>query len=179
MKHNLEQTTALLARTPPVLDALLRNLSGEWTQRNEGEGTWSASDVIGHLIHAEYADWMPRLRIILSSGANKTFAPFDRWGFVHETQSKTLEQLLDEFAEIRLKNLNELRTLNLTQKDFDLHGLHPALGSVTLGQLLATWTVHDLTHLHQITRIMAHQYREAVGPWHSHLGVLQCNGHSN
>ena len=179
MEHNLPQTIALLARTPAALEALLRDLPEPWTFRNEGENTWSAFDVVGHLIHAERTDWMSRAKIVLQFGETRPFESFDRWGHQREVQGKSLAQLLDEFARSRSENLDELRALNLRQADLELRGRHPALGVVTLSELLATWAVHDLTHLHQISRIMAHQYREAVGPWNGYLGVLQCVGHSS
>lgn len=179
MGHNLPDTAALLARTPAALNALLRDLPETWTLRNEGEDTWSAFDVVGHLIHAERADWMPRARTILQFGEAQAFAPFDRGGHTREIQAKALGQLLDEFARLRSENLDELRALNLRPEDLQRRGRHPALGTVTLAQLLATWAAHDLTHLHQISRIMAYQYREAVGPWSRYLGVLQCAGHSS
>ncbi len=174
----LEHTVALLSRTPGALNALLRDLPETWTLRNEGENTWSAFEVVGHLIHAERTDWMPRARIILQSGESQPFPAFDRGGHAREIQGKTIGQLLDEFARVRSENLAALRALNLRPEDLERRGLHPSLGSVTLSQLLATWATHDLTHLHQISRIMAHQYREAVGPWHRYLGVLKCAGHS-
>jgi DinB superfamily len=179
MEHNLQHTMSLLTRTPAALDALLRDLPETWTLRNEGENSWSAFDVVGHLIHAERTDWIPRVRVVLQFGENQAFAPFDRWGQVRETQGKSLEQLLDEFAHLRSESLGELRALNLRREDLELRGRHPALGVVTLSELLATWAAHDLTHLHQISRIMAYQYREAVGPWSRYLGVLQCAGHSS
>ena len=179
MEHNLPQTMLLLARTPATLNALLRDLPETWTLQNEGENTWSAFDVVGHLIHCERTDWMPRARTVLQFGEDQTFGPFDRWGHVRESQGKSLEQLLDEFARLRSENLDELRALNLQQQDLERRGRHPALGVVTLSELLATWAVHDLTHLHQISRVMAHQYRDAVGPWSEYLGVLQCTGHSS
>jgi hypothetical protein len=178
MEHNLQQTTALLARTPGALDSLLRGLSDEWTLRNEGENTWSPFDVVGHLIHAERTDWMPRAKWILQFGESQPFEPFDRWGHVRESQGKRLDELLDEFAVLRAESLETLQALNLHQKHLELRGQHPALGGVTLSELLATWAVHDLTHLHQIARVMAEQYRDAVGPWSQYLGVLQCSGHS-
>jgi hypothetical protein len=178
MEHNLPHTIALLARTPTTLDSLLRDLPEAWTLRNEGENTWSAFDVIGHLIHGERTDWMPRARMILQAGESKTFVPFDRWAQERESAGKSLAQLLDSFAHLRSQNLHELRAMNLQSSDLARRGLHPALGIVSLSELLATWAAHDLTHLHQIARIMAHQYREAVGPWRAYLGVLQCTGHS-
>ena len=179
MEHNLDHTIALLTRTPGSLNALLRDLLDTWTLRNEGEDTWSAFDVVGHLIHGERTDWLPRARMVLQFGEAQAFAPFDRWGQVRECQGKSLDQLLDEFARLRAENLGELRALNLRHGDLELRGRHPTLGVVTLSELLATWVTHDLTHLHQISRVMAHQYREAVGPWSAYLGVLRCAGHSS
>ena len=179
MEHNLPHTLSLLARTPAVLNALLRDLPEGWTLRNEGDDTWSAFDVVGHLIHGERTDWMPRVRMVLQSGEAQTFKPFDRLGQVRESQGKSLGQLLDEFARLRSENLGELRALHLRPEDLELRGRHPALGLVTLSQLLATWAAHDLTHLHQISRVMAHQYREAVGRWSEYLGVMRCAGHSS
>jgi len=178
MEQNLEHTVALLSRTPAALNALLRNLPEVWTLRNEGENTWCVFDVIGHLIHAERTDFMQRAKMVLQFGETRAFEPFDRWAQARESEGQSLAQLLDEFARLRSENLRELRALNLRPQDFDLRGRHPALGVVTLSALLATWAAHDLTHLHQISRIMAHQYREAVGPWTAYLGVLQCGGHS-
>jgi hypothetical protein len=179
MDHNLPHTISLLTRTPAALNAFLRDLPETWTSRNEGENTWSVFDIVGHLIHGERTDWMPRARMILQFGETKAFEPFDRWGQEREVQGKSLEQLLDEFARLRSENLCELRGLNLRQEDLARRGRHPALGVATLSQLLATWAAHDLTHLHQISRVMAHQYREAVGPWSAYLGVLHCAGHSS
>ncbi len=178
MEHDLRNTIALLERTPAALDALLRGLPGEWTESNEGENTWNVATVVAHLIHGEHEDWMPRTRLILESGETRPFAPFDREGHVRCGQGKTLPQLLDEFTISRAKGVDELRALKLTPKDLERSGRHPALGVVTLSQLLATWAAHDLTHLHQISRVMAYHCREAVGPWTRFLGVMQCAGHS-
>jgi hypothetical protein len=139
----------------------------------------SAFDVVGHLINGERTNWMPRARMILQFGEARDFEPFDRWRQIRDSQGKSLGQLLDEFARLRLESLNELHALNLRPEDLERRGRHPALGAVTLSELLATWAAHDLTHLHQISRIMAHQYREAVGPWSVNLGVLKCAGHSS
>ncbi|HEX3472466.1 MAG TPA: DinB family protein [Silvibacterium sp.] len=177
MEYNLEDTVSLLTRTPGALDALLRDLPETWTLRNEGENTWSAFEVIGHLIACERTNWMPRVRLILEFGEDRPFT-FLSAGRFSEMQGKSLGQLLDEFARVRSENLNELRALHLSQDDLARRGQHPDLGAVTLSQLLSTWAVHDLTHLHQISRTMADQYREAVGPWIKYLGVLQCAGHS-
>jgi DinB superfamily len=179
MEHDLQHTISLLNRTPAALNALLRDLPETWTFRNEGEDTWSAFDVVGHLIHAERTNWLPRVRIVLEFGETRTFESFDRWGHVRESQGKSLGQLLDEFARGRSENLAQLRALNLRSEDLALRGGHPALGVVTLSELLAAWAAHDLTHLHQISRVMAHQYRDAVGPWSGYLGVLQCAGHGS
>jgi hypothetical protein len=178
MEQDQQDTVALLARMPAALDALLRGLPEVWTLRNEGAGTWSAFDVVGHLNHGERTDWMPRAKMILEFGESRGFEPFDRWGQERESSGKSLGQLLDEFARLRAEGLAELRAMNLQKEDLERRGLHPALGNVTLSQLLATWAVHDLTHLHQISRVMAHQYDVAVGPWHEYLGVLKCAGHS-
>ncbi|HEV2468755.1 MAG TPA: DinB family protein [Candidatus Sulfotelmatobacter sp.] len=179
MEQNLSETTALLSRTPATLNALLRDLPDVWTQQNEGGKSWSAFGVIGHLIHGERTDWMPRARRILEFGDSRAFEPFDRWAQERESHGKSLPQLLDQFSALRSQNLNELRAMNLQPQDLSKKGKHPALGPVTMSQLLATWAVHDLTHVHQISRIMAHQYRQAVGPWSEFLGVLKCEGHSS
>jgi len=178
MTHNLQDTIALLARTQSALDALLRGLPESWTMRNEGGDTWNAFDVIGHLIHGERTDWMPRVRLILASGDTRPFEPFDRFAQKRESAGKSLIAQLDEFASARAQNLEELRSLNLRAEDFARQGRHPELGVVTLSQLLATWAVHDLTHLHQLSRVLAHQYHDLVGPWDAYLGVLKCTGHS-
>lgn len=174
---HLADTIAILTRTPATLNALVRGLPELWVRGNEGKDTWSAFDVVGHLNVGERTDWMPRLRIIMENGETRPFDPFDRFAQMHE-RDKSLEQLLDDFSRLRSANLAELQALNLQPEDLTRRGRHPALGQVTLSQLLATWAVHDLTHIHQLSRVMAHQYREAVGPWSVYLGVLQCAGHS-
>ncbi len=178
MEQTLEHTIAVLSRTPAALRALLLDLPEAWTSTNEGGDTWSAFDVVGHLIYGERTDWMPRARMILQFGETRAFEPFDRWGQQRESHGKRLGTLLEEFGRVRSENLAELRGLNLGPTELNRRGKHPALGAVTLSQLLAAWVGHDLTHLHQISRIMAHQYREAVGPWSRYLGVMQCAGHS-
>jgi hypothetical protein len=177
-EFNLNEAMAVLARTPAALDALLRGLSHLWVRGNEGTDTWSPYAIVGHLIEGERTDWMPRARMILEHGEAKSFEPFDRFAQMQENKDEPLERLLDDFARLRKENLAALRALNLQPEDLIRRGRHPALGVVTLSELLATWTVHDLTHLHQLSRVMASQYREAVGPWSAYLGVLQCNGHS-
>jgi hypothetical protein len=176
-EFNLAETIALLSHTPATLDALLRGLPNTWVHSNEGKDTWSAFDIMGHLIVGERTDWMTRARIILESGEARPFDRFDRLAQARESQGKSLEQLLDEFAHLRKENLVALQSLNLQPNDLSRRGTHPALGVVTLSQLLATWAVHDLTHLHQLSRVMAHQYHDIVGPWSIYLGVLQCAGH--
>jgi hypothetical protein len=178
MPHELNNTIALLENTPAAVNALLRHLPEFWTTRSEGENTWNAWDVVGHLIYAEHADWIPRMALILESGEAKAFEPFDRQGHRKLYAGRSLEQLLDEFAVVRAANLTRLRALNLTDEQLERKGLHPALGSVTLNEMLATWAAHDLTHLHQIARVMSYQYRDAVGPFRAFLGVMQCAGHS-
>jgi hypothetical protein len=171
-------STLLLSRTPGLLDVWLRDLPDALIRANEGECTFSAFDVVGHLIHGERTDWMPRARMILQYGDTRPFEKFDRLAQNRESQGKSLGELLDTFATLRAQNLDDLRRMNLQPSDFERRGLHPELGPVTLGQLLATWAAHDLTHIHQISRVIAHQYRAAVGPWTDYLGVMGCNGHS-
>ena len=177
MTHNLSDTIALLERTPAALNALLRDLPEKWTSRNEGEGTFTIPDVIGHLIHADKENWLPRARRILEHGESKSFDQFDRRGHVEECREKSLPELLDELSRIRNSCLDELRALNLQPAQLALRGAHPSLGAVTLSELLATWAAHDLTHIHQISRILAGCYRDNVGPFAAFLGVLKCNGH--
>ena len=177
-EFNLGDAVAVLTRTPATLDALLRGLPGMWVHSNEGDDTWSAFDVMGHLVYAERTDWMPRVRILLESGEARAFDPFDRFAQMKGERESSLDQLLDEFGRLRRENLMALGALHLEQESLQRRGRHPALGVVTLAELLATWVVHDLTHLHQISRVMAYQYGESVGPWRAYLGVLQCGGHS-
>jgi hypothetical protein len=177
-EFSLPEATAVLTRTPATLDALLRGLPDTWVHSNEGKDTWSPFDIVGHLIVGERTDWVPRMRIILDHGEARPFDRFDRFAQSKISQGKSLDQLLDNFASLRSENLVALQALNLQPEDLTRRGTHPALGVVTLSQLLATWTTHDLTHLHQLSRVMAHQYRDAVGPWSIYLGVLQCAGHS-
>jgi hypothetical protein len=175
MDFDLQNAIALLSHTPTALNALLRDLPESWILRNEGNNTMTPFDVIGHLVHLEQSNWMQRAKIILESGETQAFPPVDRAEFA---KGATLPYLLDEFSRLRSQNLDALRALNLQPADLAKRGRHPNFGPVTLSQLLATWTAHDMTHLHQISRILAHQYREAVGPWIKFLGVLHCDGHS-
>lgn len=177
MEQNLDNSMALLARTPATLDALLRDLPEAWTTRNEGEKTWSAYDIVGHLIHGEKTDWIPRAKIILQYRETRAFEPFDRLAQIRDSAGKSLPRLLDEFAVLRMQSLDELKALRLGPQELACRGQHPTLGPVTLSELLAAWVAHDLTHIHQLSRVMAHQYRAATGPWSTYLGVLKCEGH--
>ena len=179
MGFDLQQTIQILDRTPASLNALLRDLPRSWTMGNEGGKSWSPFDIVGHLIHGELTDWMPRARIILEHGESRAFDPFDRLAQESDSTGRSLPELLDEFGRLRAQNLDRLRAMNLQASDLNRRGRHPALGLVTLSQLLATWAVHDLTHLHQLSRVMAYQYRDAVGPWSAYLGVLHCEGHGS
>jgi hypothetical protein len=169
----LEECTALLARTPGVLNSLLRDLPDAWTSATEGEGTWSPYVVMGHLIHGERTDWIPRLSIILEHGRSHPFEPFDREAQFRDSAGRTLNELLDEFAALRSENLSRIEALHLSSDLLLLEGMHPALGAVTARQLLATWAAHDLAHILQISRVMARRYRHEVGPWAQYLSVMQ------
>lgn len=173
MMFSISKSLEILERTPDLLLTMLYNISEDWTSPNEGGDTWSVYDVIGHLIQGELTDWMPRTAIILSDKADKSFTPFDRFAQSEASKGKTLHDLLNEFKILRHKNLEQLRAKSLTDNDLERIGIHPAFGEVTLAQLLATWTVHDLNHIAQISRVMAKQYKEAVGPWVEYLRILQ------
>jgi len=173
MELDLDHAQAVLARTPTVLDALLRGLPDPWIRNHEGPGTWSPFDVVGHLIHGERTDWIPRARIILEAGKSRPFEPFDRVAMFEASRGKALAELLDAFAALRRQNLATLRGWRLTPEQLRLTGRHPELGSVTLGQLLATWVAHDLGHLVQVSRVMARNYAGEVGPWRAYLKVVQ------
>jgi hypothetical protein len=173
MEFDLSASMAVLERTPAVLRALLVGLPERWTTINEGGETWSPYDVVGHLVHGERTDWIPRARIILAQGADRRFTPFDRFAHLNEGTERTLNQRLDEFVHLRAEGLATLRGWHLTAEQLALTGVHPEFGEVTLGQLLATWTAHDLGHLVQVSRTMARQYRDAVGPWRAYLSVLK------
>ncbi|HTB95932.1 MAG TPA: DinB family protein [Terracidiphilus sp.] len=177
MTPDLDETIALLTRTPAALNALLRDQPNIFLLRNEGGDTMSAHDVLAHLIDAERTNWIPRARILLEHGEAQAFPSFDRFAYIRASQDTPTNLLLDEFVEARSQSLDALRAMILSPGDLARRGLHPALGPVTLSQLLSAWTAHDLTHIHQISRILAHQYREAVGPFVRFIGVLQCNAH--
>jgi hypothetical protein len=172
MDFALPQAVQVLERTPVVLHALLDGVSETWTAPNEGPDTFSAWDNVGHLIHGERTDWIPRARIILARGADRTFERYDRFAQKRESAGKSMARLLAEFAELRSGSVAALRRMQLTERELGLEGEHPELGTVTLRQLLSTWVVHDLGHVAQIARVMAKQYRGAVGPWTAYLPVL-------
>ena len=163
----------ILERTPAVLESMLTSLPDRWIRSNEGENTWSPYDIVGHLIIGEKTDWMVRVRVILNSSEKKIFKPFDRFAQFSTNQNLPLSELVHEFSILRNINLKELKSLNLESQQLMLKGTHPALGEVTLEQLLSTWVVHDLGHIAQISRVMAKQYKNNVGPWQAYLGILK------
>ncbi|WP_272149863.1 DinB family protein [Tenacibaculum aiptasiae] len=173
MNFELNKSIEILEKTPQILEALLNGLSKEWIVNNEGKNTWSPYDIVGHLIFGEKTDWMVRIKTILSESENKLFEPFDRFAQLKEDQNKPIQELIKEFKTIRKSNLNELISLNITTEDYNLTGIHPEFGQVTLKQLISTWAVHDLGHIAQISRVMAKQYTEEVGPWINYLGILK------
>jgi hypothetical protein len=173
MEFDLKAALEILERTPTTLDALLRDLPDHWARATEGPDTWSPFDVMGHLLHGEEADWIPRARIILEHGSSRAFDRFNRLAQFEASRGKSLNQLLDEFKVARARSLAELATLKLTPDQWNKPGLHPDLGAVTLGQLLSTWVAHDLDHIVQISRVMAKNYTDAVGPWRQYLRVLK------
>ncbi len=173
MEFNLDHATDLLNRTPKVLRVMLQGLPSEWVANNEGEKTWSPYDVLGHLIHGERTDWIPRAKTILGEGEGKTFEPFDRYAQFEESMGKSMEELLATFEGLRRENIRTLNEMELKPEDLRRTGRHPELGRVTLGELLATWVAHDQDHLVQISRTIARQYQEAVGPWRAYLSVMK------
>jgi hypothetical protein len=173
MKFSLEKSIEILERTPAVLSTMLQGIAPNWTSNNEGKDTWSVYDIIGHLIHGEKTDWVPRAKIILSQNTNKSFEVFDRFAQFEESKEKSLTELLDEFVKLRKENVDWLRSAKITDEELEKKGIHPAFGEVSLSQLLATWTVHDLNHMAQIARVMSKQYQSAVGPWTAYLKILQ------
>lgn len=174
MEFNLQLSIQILERTPQVLSVLLENLSEGWIHNNEGQDTWSPYDIIGHLIHGEQTDWIPRAKIILAQDpSNLTFTPFDRFAQFEESKGKTIDDLLATFANLRKQNIEELEALNISQSQFKLKGMHPELGEVTLAQLLATWVTHDLGHINQIARVMGKNYKDQVGPWTQYIKILR------
>lgn len=172
MNFQLSDAVAVLERSPAVFRSLLSGLPDGWTTPNEGADTFSAFDNVGHLIHGERTDWIPRARIILARGTNRRFDPYDRFAQKQASEGKSLAQLLNEFERLREENIATLRAWDLSDNDLALEGEHPSLGVVTLQQLLSAWVVHDIGHIAQTSRVMAKQYREAVGPWREYLPVL-------
>ena len=173
MNFTIEKSIDVLERTPNVLISMLENISSEWTTNNEGGETWNVFNIIGHLIHGEKTDWVSRIDIILSGKSDKTFEPFDRFAQFEESKGKSLLQLLNEFKRLRKQNIEYLHSKKISNKNLEEKGIHPAFGEVTLSQLLSAWTVHDLNHISQISRVMAKQYKEEVGPWIEYLRILQ------
>ncbi|MCM3873813.1 MAG: DinB family protein [Pyrinomonadaceae bacterium] len=173
MEFKLDEATEILRRTPSTLNSLLRDLPDAWILQNEGPQTWSPFDIVGHLIHGEETDWIPRAKIILEAGETRPFEPFDRFAMFEKSRGKSLTELLDTFERLRRVNLKELEAMHLTAAVLEKRGRHPELGVVTLRELLATWVVHDLGHIGQIVRVMAKQYGEAVGVWQAYLTVLR------
>lgn len=169
----LEETQVLLRRTPEVLEALLRGLPDAWVHENEGPDTWSSFDVVGHLIEAEETNWIPRARHLIAHGEAAVFPPFDRFAFVEKSKGKSMAEMLDGFKEARARSLRNLEGLRLAPADLERRGRHPDFGPVTLGELLATWAIHDLNHIGQIVNVLARQHAEAVGPWRAFLGILE------
>lgn len=172
MKYNLNAAYEILEQTPKTLQAFLGQLSDQWLFCNEGDKSWSAFDIVGHLIHGEKTDWIPRLNIILSKDNNKIFKPFDRFAQFENSKGKKMPQLLKEFSELRKQNLEYLKKLNITKEQFNLKGIHPELGEVSLSELLACWVTHDLGHIAQISRVMSMQYKNEVGPWIAYIPIL-------
>ncbi|MDN3656041.1 DinB family protein [Ferruginibacter paludis] len=173
MHFSLSKSVEILERTPDVLITMLYNLSNEWTANNEGGESWNVYEIIGHLIHGEKTDWIPRMEVILSDKTDKSFVPFDRFAQLKKSETPTLHELLDEFKSIRQHNTVRLKSKELTEADLEKTGIHPEFGAVTLSQLISTWAVHDLNHIAQIVRVMAKQYKNEVGPWKAYLRILQ------
>jgi uncharacterized damage-inducible protein DinB len=173
VNFSFDDAIPLLEHTPAVLRAWLWDLPETWTRSNEGPDTWSAYDIIGHLIHGERTDWMPRVELLLAHGESRAFTPFDRFAQFEESRGKSLPDLLETFRDLRSQSLVRLESMSLTEGDLERHGRHPELGLVTLRQLLSTWVAHDLNHTGQIARVMARQYTAAVGPWLAYLPLLQ------
>ncbi len=172
MKFSIDKALEILERTPDVLISLLQDLSEDWTHCNEAGESWSAYDVVGHLIHGEKTDWITRTEIILSDAKEKTFASFDRFAQFEASKGKSMSQLLAEFKDLRQHSLERLKAFNISESDLDEQAAHPELGPVTMRQLLATWVTHDLGHIAQITRVMAKQYKDEVGPWSAYIPIV-------
>ena len=172
MNYSVDQAVEILERTPSVFRTLLDGLDDDWVMNNEGPETFSPYDIIGHLIHGEKTDWRPRITMVLEHGPSKTFVPYDRFAQNEESKGKSLQQLLIEFESLRKDNILWFKSLSLKEEDFGKMGMHPVLGQVSLRNLLSTWVVHDLTHLAQISRVMAKQYKDEIGPWVQYFRLL-------
>ncbi len=173
MTFEIERAIEILERTPVVFETLLQGISEDWTKNNEGESTWSPYDIVGHLIHGEKTDWIPRARIILSNEEDKTFIPFDRFAQMEGGTKKSIAELLEEFKQMRSENIKALKLLKIDNTKLSEKGTHPELGQVNLKELLSAWVVHDLGHIAQVSRVMAKQYKGEVGPWEAYLGILK------
>ena len=172
MKFDLAKSIEILERTPVIIESMLKGISDEWTHKNEGRGTWSVYDIVGHLVHGEKTDWIVRTEIILSDNADKKFIPFDRFAQYRVNKGKSLQILIADFKTLRKKNLSKLRLKKIKTADLSKQGIHPDFGRVTLKQLLSTWVVHDLNHIAQIARVISKQYKKEVGPWSEYLPIL-------
>ena len=173
MNYNIDQAVSILERTPAVFRTLLEDLDDDWTMGNEGPDTFSPYDILGHLIHGEKTDWRPRVMIVMEHGTSRSFDPYDRFAQYEESRGKTVEQLLEEFEKLRRENIAWLKSLSIKEADLDKKGMHPSLGEVTLRNLLATWVIHDLTHIAQAGRVMAKQYKEEMGPWIEFFRIMK------
>ncbi len=171
MNFSLKKSIELLERSPATYETLLSNLNYDWNKINEGENTWSAYNIIGHLIHGEKTDWIPRAEIILHK-EDKNFEPYDRFAQDKLYNKQTFEELINEFKTLRVHNINILKSWKLTESDLNKEGIHPDLGTVNLKQLIATWTIHDMVHLNQISRVMVKHYGEDIGPWKKYVRLL-------
>lgn len=172
MNFDLNKSIEILERTPEVYSALFNNTKHNWDKINEGSDTWSGYNIIGHLIHGEKTDWIPRAEIILSNNDDKTFEPYDRFAQEELYSFQTIEELLIEFKTLRKQNIEKLISWNLSENDLDKKGIHPDLGTVTLRQLISTWTIHDIAHLNQVSRVIVKHYAEDVGPWKKYTRLL-------
>lgn len=172
MSFSIPKSISILEKTPNVLSSILKNLPDDWIHCNEGPETWSAFDVMGHLIQGEIVDWMTRTEIILSDNPNKNFEPFDRFAQFKTSREKSINELILEFASLRKANLEELKSLRISESDLNKTGNHPAFGAVSLRQVLATWVAHDLSHIAQISRVMAKHYKEDIGPFVQYLRIM-------
>jgi hypothetical protein len=173
MKFNLNKSIQILERTPKVLNAYLKDLDKDWVYNNEGENTWSPFDIVGHLVHGEKTDWITRTKILLKNNPKLKFDSFDRFAQIETSKGKSLTELLEEFEQLRKENIKTLKAFKISENEFEYKAIHSELGVVNLKQLLATWTVHDLGHIAQISRVMAKQYKNEVGAWFAYIGVLK------